>query len=342
MAEPDLKAIKEYVYTKYVDYGHPEIEVDEDGAIEILGEHFRTTPASVDGENYLLGILLFENAENHPERRKAMLTAARVVFAGYRERTGELDFDPVEDRFQDLEDFLAGLPEKERDSLLEKASKDWGAMEGPAAPAEPEKPAVPGMVLIPAGPFLSGPSKALRETNAFWVDTFPVTNEQYAAFCQATGYRQPKFWTEGRFRTPRAPVVGVSWFDAYKYAAWAGKQLPTFEQWEKAARGKSGRIFPWGDQIDHNKAVYGQPEGSDAVAEVGHCQDNVSEHGARDMVGNIWHWTDTWDKQEPEMKILCGGSWVDPVEFLRLDQHLATNPKDKFDNIGFRCVKPSE
>jgi formylglycine-generating enzyme required for sulfatase activity len=198
------------------------------------------------------------------------------------------------------------------------------------------------MMLVPAGPFLSGPARSLRETGAFWMDTFPVTNEQFAAFCQGTGYRHPKFWAEGRMRTPRAPVVGVSWFDAYKYAAWAGKQLPTYEQWEKAARGKAGRIFPWGDQIDHNKAVYGQPEGSDAVAEVGTCPENASEYGLRDMVGNVWEWTDTWDRQDPEMKVLCGGSWVDPVEFLRLDVHLATNPKDKFDNIGFRCVKPAE
>lgn len=342
MADPDLKAIKDFTYTKYVDYGTPSAEVDEGRAMEILEAHFRSTPATVDGENYLLGILLFENAENHPEKRRQMLAAARVIFDGYRTRTGEKDFDPVEDRLSDIEDAFGKLPEKDRTALLERAARDWAGVEGPAAPAEPEKPAVPGMVMIPAGPFLSGSSKALRETASYWIDTYPVTNEQYAAFCQGSGYRQPKFWTEGRFRNPTAPVVGVSWFDAYKYAAWAGKQLPTFEQWEKAGRGKSGRIFPWGDQIDHNKAVYGQPEGSDAVAEVGHCAENVAEHGTRDMVGNVWQWTDTWDRQEPEMKIICGGSWVDPVEFLRLDQHLATNPKDKFDNIGFRCVKLAE
>jgi formylglycine-generating enzyme required for sulfatase activity len=342
MADPDLKTIKEYVWTKYVDFGHPATEVEDGRAMEILEEHFRTVPASVDGENYYLGILFFENAENHPERRKAMMAAAKVIFESYRKRSGEKDFEAVEDRLLDVDDFLGRLPEKERETLLEKAGKEYAGVEGPAAPAEPEKVQAPGMILVPGGPFLSGPTKSLKETGAYWIDTFPVTNEQFAAFCQGTGYRHPKFWAEGRMRNPRAPVVGVSWFDAYKYAAWTGKQLPTFEQWEKGARGKSGRIFPWGDQIDHNKAVYGQPEGSDAVSEVGHCAENVSEFGALDMVGNVWEWTDTWDRQEPEMKVICGGSWVDPVEFLRLDQHLATNPKDKFDNIGFRCVKPAE
>ena len=341
MAEPDLKAIKEHVWTKYVDFGHT-AEIDEDAAIRVLEEHFRTTPASVDGENYYLGILLFETADSHPEKRKAMMAAAKVIFELYRERSGEKDFEAVEDRLGDVDDFLGRLPEKEREALLDKTRKEWEGIAGPVAPEEPERPETPGMVLVPSGPFLSGPQKSLKETGSYWIDTFPVTNEQFAAFCQATGYRHPKFWAEGRMRNPKAPVVGVSWFDAYKFAAWAGKALPTFEQWEKAARGRSGRIFPWGDQIDHNKAVYGQAEGSDAVAEVGHCSENVSELGARDMVGNVWQWTDTWDRAEPEMKVICGGSWVDPVEFLRLDSHLSTNPKDKFDNIGFRCVRASE
>jgi formylglycine-generating enzyme required for sulfatase activity len=342
MPEPDLKTIKEYVWTKYVDFGSPAVDLDEEQAIALLESHFRSVPASVDGENYYLGVLLFENAENHPEKRKAMLAAASVIFKLYRERTGEMDFEALEDRLADCEDFLARLPEKEAEALLERARREYAGIEGPEAPEEPEAAQTPGMMLVPSGPYLSGPARGLKETGAYWIDTFPVTNEEFAAFCQATGYRHPKFWAEGRMRTPKAPVVGVSWFDAYKYAAWAGKQLPTFEQWEKAGRGKGGRIFPWGDQIDHNKAVYGQAEGSDAILEVGHCGDNVSEYGVRDMVGNVWQWTDTWDKQEPEMKVICGGSWVDPVEFLRLDQHLATNPKDKFDNIGFRCVKPAE
>ena len=342
MAEPELKAVKEYIWAKYVDFTRPPAEIDEDAAMKVLEEHFRSTPASADGETYYLGILLFENAENHPEKKKGMVAAAKVLFEAYRQRTGEMDWDAIEDRLADADGFLGKLPEKDQVALLEKARRDHEPAEDAGAASGAEAPAKPGMVLVPSGPFLSGGAKSLKETGAFWVDSYPVSNEEFAAFCQATGYRHPKFWAEGRMRNPRAPVVGVSWFDAYKYAAWAGKALPTFEQWEKAARGKSGRVFPWGDQIDHNKAVYGQNDGTDAVAEVGHCPENVSEYGARDMVGNVWQWTDTWDRQEPEMKVICGGSWCDPVEFLRLDGHLQTNPKDKFDNIGFRCVRPAE
>ncbi len=339
-AAQELKRLKEYVWGKYVDFKTPPLDVDEDEAIALLERHFKDTPLSADAETYYLGILLFENAENHPEKRKTMLARAKVIFERYRDRANEMDWDAIEDRLADASDFLDKVPEAERRPLLDRAEKEFAVVEEePAAPAGKEVPKVPGMVLVPAGPFLSGPIKSLRESSPYWIDTFPVTNEEYMGFCQATGYRQPKFWAEGRLRHPRAPVVGVSWFDSYKYAAWAGKSLPTREQWEKAARGKSGRIFPWGDQIDHNKAVYGQQDGSDAVSEIGTCPENVSEFGARDMVGNVWQWTDTWDGTEPEMKLVCGGSWCDPVEFLRLDSLLSTNPKDKYDNIGFRCVR---
>ncbi len=339
MADDEVKDIKEYVFAKYVEFGTPARELDEDAAIATLEAHYRQVATSVDGESYFLGILLFENAENHPEKRRQMMARAKLLFERYRERTGERDWDAIEDRLADVDDFLDRLPPAEAKALLEKVEKEYAPVVAPSPEPEPEEPETPGMVMVPAGPFLSGVARSLRETGAYWIDTFPVTNEQYAAFCQTTGYRHPKFWAEGRLREPRAPVVGVSWFDAYKYAAWAGKALPTREQWEKAARGKTGRIFPWGDQIDHNKAVYGQPDGSDGVIEVGRCAENVSEYGARDMAGNVWQWTDTWDAQESEMKVLCGGSWCDPVEFLRLDQALAANPKDKYDNIGFRCVK---
>ena len=129
-----------------------------------------------------------------------------------------------------------------------------------------------GMVLIPAGEVLVGTTLEARadlaerfachptwlnddlrreriELDAFWIDRSPVTNAQYLAFCQATERSGAKWWRDGlSFPLEYAdhPVVGVSGQDARAYAEWAGKRLPTAEEWE-AALGGSGTLFPWGD-----------------------------------------------------------------------------------------------
>ena len=169
-----------------------------------------------------------------------------------------------------------------------------------------------------------------------------MTNAEFRKFIEATGYRRPKFWTEGRLKEPAAPVVGVSWYDADKFATWAGKALPTAHQWEKAARGFEGRLFPWGNEIEEGMANFGHVDGVDMVCPVEQFEENRSVFGARDLVGNVWEWTRDWDRIEIDMKVILGGSWADPPDFLRCDQHLYANPKDKFDNIGFRCARPAE
>ena len=78
------------------------------------------------------------------------------------------------------------------------------------------------------------------------------------------------------------------------------------------------------------------------VTPVEKYEENKSVFGARDLAGNIWEWTKDWDRIEIDMKIIRGGSWADPPQFLRCDRHLYANPKDKFDNIGFRCIRPAE
>ena len=150
------------------------------------------------------------------------------------------------------------------------------------------------MVLVSAGPFLFGPDREPRSLSAFYIDKYPVTNKQYGAFCRATQYRWPKYWTDPRFNGPDQPVVGVSAADAAKYCKWVGKELPTEEQWEKAARGADGRVYPWGDVVPKDgSACYGRdPEtgGTDPVTahEIG-----AGPYGAQDLAGNAWEWTAT-------------------------------------------------
>ncbi len=92
--------------------------------------------------------------------------------------------------------------------------------------------------------------------------------------------------------------------------------------------------------IDPTRAAYDRPDGTDAIAAVDAPSTNVSPFGLRGTVGNVWEWTNTYDINEKDMIVLCGGSWCDPADFLRLDRHLFAKPKDKFDIIGFRCCRP--
>lgn len=338
--DPEIQRIQEHVYAKYVDGGHGDPGVDEKAAIERLREYHRTTPLSVDDETFYLGILYFENAFADPKREKEYMARAVTILDDYRARNPE-EWDVVDDRADDARSSVEDIAETERKKLLAAARADLAPAAEPAPVVEERRGPVieDGMVFVPTGSFLSGRERQPRETKAFWIDQNPVTNAEYKRFCEVTGYRPPKYWPEGRFREPEAPVVGVSWYDAFKFAAWAGKSLPSKDQWEKAARGRSGRVYPWGDEFDAEKVVCSRDDVSERIDAVGGRPSGQSEWGAQDLCGLVWEWTDSPDPNDQEQKVICGGSWCDPPEFLRCDEHLAAYPKDKYDNIGFRCVR---
>lgn len=336
---PEIKRIREYVFEKHIEGKHPASEIDEKAALEKLRAHHRVTPASVDPDTYYLGILFFELAFSDPGREKEYQARAKWILEEWRTRTGET-WDVVDDRIDDASGALEDLPESERARLLAAAKSEMQAPEPVAVKEEKRGPVIDkGMVFVPGGPFLSGPQKQQRETKAFWIDLFPVTNAEYRRYCEITGYRPPKYWPEGKFRDDAAPVVGVSWYDAFKFAAWAGKSLPSKDQWEKAARGRSGHVYPWGDEFDATKVAFGADDGGDRIPDIGKHPEGASEWGVQDMCGLVWEWTDSPDPSDPEQKVICGGSWCDPAEFMRMDEHLAAYPKDKYDNIGFRCIR---
>lgn len=106
------------------------------------------------------------------------------------------------------------------------------------------------MAVIPAGQSLRGPDDEPCTLPGFYIDVYPTTNADYERFVAATGYPPPPHWTAAGFPQKLAnhPVVFVTWHDAHAYAFWAGKSLPTSEEWEKAARGLDGDVYPWGSQ----------------------------------------------------------------------------------------------
>ena len=234
------------------------------------------------------------------------------------------------------------------------------------------------MILIPAGEFLMGSVPGLNPTTRpneypqhslylpdYYMAKTPVTNAQYATFVQATECRQPT--RRGNSQPPSAkqdhPVVFVSWEDAVAYCQWFSKgtgliyRLPTEAEWEKAARGVDGRLYPWGNQWDDRRCNTFE-SGLNDTTPVGAYPDGASPYGLLDLVGNVWEWCSTkrdkpypydaredeWHKeylQEDVRRALQGGSFCDYRSYARcasrwFDPHWARSKE-----TGFRMVRAS-
>jgi len=203
--------------------------------------------------------------------------------------------------------------------------------------------------------------KPLRQVKlpAFLIDKDEVTNEDYYAFTAATGYAPPAVW--GGRKPPknreRHPVSFVSWEDASEYAKWAGKRLPTAEEWEVAARGPDKREFPWGNSFQEkeeqflaNCLEYWQfnknlAPGTTPVDQK-EFDGGVSAFGVYGMSGNVWEWTSTAapvpkDATSPprEFRVLKGGSFMTPQRALRCANVYADDPRLPHPDVGFRCAR---
>jgi formylglycine-generating enzyme required for sulfatase activity/serine/threonine protein kinase len=191
--------------------------------------------------------------------------------------------------------------------------------------------------------------------NAFYIDTCEVTNEQYKAFLDALKGREAPpspDWNGNAIKTgaEKKPVRFVSWDDANAYASWAGKRLPTEAEWEKAARGPEGLLFPWGNTFDASRCMSG-PTQSQGPLPVGSLPDNKSPYGVLDTVGNVQEWTQDslvpYPDADPEsarfneaQKVARGSGWDEINSFFCLAaMRFGHFPDARAGSLGFRCVK---
>jgi hypothetical protein len=330
-----IRKIQEYVYLKYIDPGDHGTR-DEEAALHALEEHYRKPANLGNPECYYVGVLLFELGFGFEDeaKRGEYFRRARWWLEHSRRLSGE-SWDPVDDRLADITGFF-----EDQGISLEPLGAAPTAAPAPtivlAAEIEDHGP----MVLVPAGSFAFGSERVQVSLPAFYIDKFPVTNRQYGAFCRATQYRWPKYWTDPRFSGPEHPVVGVSAADALKYCKWAGKDLPTEQQWEKAARGGDARDYPWGsDAPSEGFACFGLDPEKDGTAPVTASPKGASPYGALDLSGNVWEWTSTALDEGEGLQVVKGGCFSDTGDLLRIDLRIEAGAKDKFENIGFRCCK---
>jgi formylglycine-generating enzyme required for sulfatase activity/uncharacterized caspase-like protein len=195
------------------------------------------------------------------------------------------------------------------------------------------------MVRVPAGKFLYGYKEKEPDLPEFWIDKTPVTNAEYARFVAATD-ETPEHW---KGKTPPKkiadhPVVYVSWHDAVAYAEWAGKRLPTEEEWEKSARGFDGREYPWGNQQPTSELCNFDRNVGSTTSVGKYSPGGDSPYGCVDMAGNVWEWTASEWEEGSARKVLHGGSFNSSWGNVRAADRLYRYPGHRGDSFGFRCV----
>ena len=216
------------------------------------------------------------------------------------------------------------------------------------------------MVEVPAGRFWYGCNESVDtecgddekpgrqiKLPAFRIDKTEVTVSAYGACVRSGACTVPKSsgfcnWEEsGR---ERHPINCVDWNQAKTYCASMGKRLPTEQEWEKAARGRNGRVYPWGNggascargiMDDESGVGCGQKR----TWPVGSKPSGASPYGVLDMSGNVWEWTSDWYRLGQKGRVARGGSWVDEPRYVRASSRDWQDPATRYSSVGFRCAR---
>lgn len=244
---------------------------------------------------------------------------------------------------------------------VEQSGREAKPTTSSATPAVPLKE---DMVLVLAGEFLRGydgggfdekPQSRIM-LDAYWIDRYEVTYGAYMAFVETTGHRKPISRYVKNFdklSAPTQPAVYASWEDADEYCRYRDARLPTEAEWEKAARGPHGLLWPWGNQDKPAAANTGNPDPFEFPSPGASFSQDQSSYGAYDLAGNVMEWASDWYQEDAyatssanpkgpssgNYKVIRGASWGTTGTETRLTVRLKMVPDFRDTTIGFRCAK---
>lgn len=210
------------------------------------------------------------------------------------------------------------------------------------------------MVLVPKGDFLYGRSaKKITIPYDYYIDLTPVTNSEFVSFLKETDYmlKYDSINFKVRIETiiaeaeklPDHPIAGMTWFDAVAFATWRGKRLPTNLEWEKAARGTDGRLYPWGNDFDNDKCNSNESF-LNQTTNVYKYENGRSPYGCYDMAGNVFEWTDDWSDtprftSSPNSEKCNRGASYNRESKDLITWYMESDPPTlRMSDVGFRCV----
>ncbi len=351
-----------------------EIQNDYKGALGYYKKAIELDPKRSSLHWYIAGV--YWKLDNHAKAMEHLESCRRLM-------------PQVPEELNEVDDFIGKLMDylnvEEKREIAQRRVNDRRQLMEDALKINKEK--WEEMTLVPAGEFLMGskeedfiPEEMPQHAvilDTFYIDRYEVTNAQYWEFmdyimktgdhskCSPSEPINKSHLPGNSFRGyeykyynyPDYPVTRVDWYDAYAYAAWAGKRLPTEAEWEKAARGTDGRRFPWGNVWEIKFCNVGT-DGNLPVT-VGSFAEGNSVYGCYDMTGSVSEWCEDWyhpeyylssPKKNPKgpikgtgKRIIRGGSmFAQNVYKLRCAVRMFGEPSDRNKSVGFRCAKDAE
>lgn len=304
-------------------------------------------------------------------RRASLADQAQCVglLGGAVHDLGPVDYQPSDPRYRELlEKVMAVFEPRWLESAGRRQGTLWSKLIGVVSPprsvaALMQLAARTADVLGQAGIPRFAPSQldrdwctiAAGESDArlgeFRIARHPATVGQYRRFVDDNGYQNERWWQAGDFgkfseperwddqlQYPARPVVGVSWYEASAYCAWAGCRLPTEAEWQRAAGGPDGRQYPWGNEPADPSRLNYYESGIGHPTPVGIYPLGATPDGIYDMAGNVWEWCCDAPSSRATDRVIRGGSWGGDSGYCRSAYRIADEPADRYGNLGFRVA----